>query len=49
MPTEERSPEPSDSYQPRAGLLAPPPERDPQDVPVQLAEIWSRWAASRLS
>jgi hypothetical protein len=49
MPTEERSPEPTDTYQSRAGLFSPPPESDPQEVPVKLAEVWSRWAASRLS
>lgn len=49
MPTEERSPEPTDSYQARPDLFSPPPEGDAQEVPAELAEVWSRWAATRLS
>jgi hypothetical protein len=49
MPTEERSPEPADSYQSPPDLFSLPPDGDNQEVPEKLAELWSQWAASRLS
>jgi hypothetical protein len=49
MPTEERSPEPTDSYQAPADLFSHPPGGDTPGVPEKLVELWSQWAATRLS
>lgn len=49
MPTEERSPEPAETYQAQVDLFSLPPDGDNQDVPEKLIELWSQWAATRLS
>jgi hypothetical protein len=49
MPVEERSPEPTDSYPATADLFSLPPDGDMQEVPEKLIELWSQWAATRLS
>jgi hypothetical protein len=49
MPTEQRSSEPADSYQAPADLFSPPPDGETQEVPEKLVELWSQWAATRLS
>ena len=49
MPIEERSPKPADSYPPQADRFSLPPDGDNPGVPEKLAELWSQWAATRLS